>query len=100
MPAGTEGDVIEMFGSWVCSYARGGRLAESPPDVLTYAQASETFFKAPLDGYYCDGKLYGVPHEFNLENGGALVNPALFQKHGVAYPPQWKTFDDLVTDAK
>ena len=27
MQAGTEADVIEMFGSWVCSYASGGRLA-------------------------------------------------------------------------
>src|SRR5690606_22869127 len=30
MPAGTEADVIEMFGTWVCSYANGGRLAPLP----------------------------------------------------------------------
>jgi len=100
MVAGTEADVIEIFGSWACSYARGGRLMEVPADVMTYDQAKALYYQAPLDGYYCDGKLYGFPQEFNLENGGALVNPALFEAHGVAYPPQWKTFDDLVADAK
>jgi multiple sugar transport system substrate-binding protein len=100
MPAGTEADVIEMFGTWVCSYARGGRLMEVPDDVMTYDQAKGIFYQAPLDGYYCDGKLYGLPQEFNLENGGALVNPALFSAHGVTYPPQWNTFADLVADAK
>lgn len=99
MPAGTDADVIEMFGTWVCSYGNGGRLLEVPADVMTYAQAQELYFKAPLDGYYCNGKLYGLPHEFNLENGGALVNPALFEAHGVTYPPQWATFADLVADA-
>ena len=39
MQAGTEADVIEMFGSWVCSYANGGRLAEMPEDVMGYTQA-------------------------------------------------------------
>jgi multiple sugar transport system substrate-binding protein len=100
MAAKNEADVIEMFGTWTCSYAKGGRLAEVPADVMTYEQAQQVYFKAPLDGYYCDGKLYGLPHEFNLENGGALVNPTLFEKHVVAYPPQWKTFADMIADAQ
>ena len=99
MPAGTEADVIEMFGTWVCSYAEGGRLMEMPADVMTYEQAKGVYYQAPLDGYYCGGKLYGLPQEFNLENGGALVNPALFEAHGVTYPPQWSAFSDLVADA-
>jgi len=98
MPAGTEADVIEMFGTWVCSYANGGRLLEAPDDVMTYDQAKAIYFQAPLDGYYCGGKLYGLPQEFNLENGGVLVNPALFEAHGVPYPPQWGSFDDLIAD--
>jgi multiple sugar transport system substrate-binding protein len=101
MVAGTEADVLELFGTWICpQYASGGRLLEVPPTVMTYAEAKEIFFQAPLDGYYCDGKLYGLPHEFNLENGGALVNPELFSKAGVAFPPKWNTFADLITDAK
>lgn len=95
MQAGTEADVIEMFGSWVCSYAAGGRLAEMPVDVMSYTEAQELFFAAPLNGYYCDGKLYGLPNEFNLEVGGALVNPALFEAKDVPYPPTWDTMDTL-----
>jgi multiple sugar transport system substrate-binding protein len=100
MAAGTEADVMEIFGTWVCSYANGGRLLEMPADVMTYEQAREIFYQAPLDGYYCNGKLYGLPNEFNLESGGALVNPALFQAHGVTYPPAWSTFDDVIADAR
>ncbi len=99
MTAGTEADVIELFGTWTCSYAAGGRLQEVPADVMTYSQAQEIFFQAPLDGYYCNDKLYGLPNEFNLENGGALVSPDLFAKHGVTYPPQWKTLADVLADA-
>lgn len=95
MQAGAEADVIEMFGSWVCSYAAGGRLAEAPVDVMSYSEAQELFFAAPLNGYYCDGKLYGLPNEFNLEVGGALVNPALFEGKDVPYPPTWDTMDTL-----
>lgn len=95
MQAGTEADVIEMFGSWVCSYAAGGRLAEMPVDVMSYTEAQELFFAAPLNGYYCDGKLYGLPNEFNLEVGGALVNPALFEGKDVPYPPTWDAMDTL-----
>jgi multiple sugar transport system substrate-binding protein len=98
MPAGTEGDIIEMFGSWVCSYA--GRLAEVPDSVITYNEAKELFYQAPLDGYYCDGKLYGLPQEFNIENGAVLVNPRMFAEAGLTYPPQWSTMQDLLTDAQ
>ncbi|MFM7677617.1 MAG: ABC transporter substrate-binding protein, partial [Roseiflexaceae bacterium] len=100
MPAGTEADVIEMFGSWVCNYAEGGRLQEAPAEVMSYAEAEQIYFKAPLDGYYCDGKLYGMPNEFNLEYGGALVNPALYEKAGIPFPPAYKDYNALITDAK
>lgn len=99
MPAGTEADVIQLFGTWTCTYAEGGRLMEVPANVMTYEQAQQVFFQAPLDGYYCDNKLYGLPHEYNLENGGALINPALFEGAGITYPPQWESFSDLIDDA-
>lgn len=100
MPAGTEADVLELFGTWVCSYADGGRLLTMPSDVMSYSEAQDLFYQAPLDGYYCGGELYGLPQEFNLENGGALVNPALFEAHGVNYPPAWGNFAEMVADAQ
>jgi multiple sugar transport system substrate-binding protein len=100
MPAGTEGDILELFGTWVCSYAEGGRLAEMPDDVMSYSEAKEKVFAAPLDGYYCDGKLYGLPHEFNIENGAVLVNPAMFEAAGLDYPPQWESMEEMLADAQ
>jgi len=98
MPAGTEADIMELFGSWVCRYSE--RLAEMPDYVMTYSEAEEIFYKAPLDGYYCGGKLYGLPSEFNIENGAVMVNKALFEEAGLTYPPQWETFEDLLEDAQ
>jgi multiple sugar transport system substrate-binding protein len=100
MPAGTEADVIEMFGTWTCSYAKGGRLAEVPDDVITQSDAEKIFFAAPLQGYTCDGKLYGLPNEFNIENGAVLVNPVMFEEAGLTYPPQWESTEDLLADAQ
>ena len=100
MPAGTEADVIEMFGSWVCNYADGARLADMPADVMSYKEAQEIFYQAPLDGYYCNGNLYGLPNEFNLEYGGALVSPALYEKAGIPFPPAYTDYNALISDAK
>jgi multiple sugar transport system substrate-binding protein len=100
MPAGTEADVIEMFGSWVGNYADGSRLADMPADVMSYKEAQEIFYQAPLDGYYCNGNLYGLPNEFNLEYGGALVSPALYEKAGIPFPPTYTDYNTLISDAK
>ena len=101
LPAGTEADVLQMFGSWVCSYAEGGNLAEVPADMLTVDKAQEMFFAPPIGGYICDGKLYGVPQEFNIEYGAAMVNTKLADEVGATnYKQGWKTWDDLIEDAK
>ncbi len=63
-------------------------------------QAQEIYYAAPLGGYIYEGKLYGLPIEFNLEYGGAYVNRDMFEAAGLPYPPQWKTWDDVVADAK
>ena len=43
MAAKSEADVMEMFGSWVQSYAKGGTLAEVDESVLTLAKGQELF---------------------------------------------------------
>ena len=100
LPAGNTADVILIPGGYTCRYAAGGQLLEVPADVMTLDQAQELFFAAPLGGQTCDGKLYGFPAEYNLEYGGAYVNPALFEAAGVAYPPKWENWDAVVADAK
>ncbi len=100
MAAKNEADVMEMFGSWVQTYAKGGTLATVAEDVITLGKARETFYAAPLDGYVWDGKLYGMPNEYNLEVGGVLANKRMFEEAGLTYPPDWKTWEALVADAK
>ena len=100
MAAKNEADVMEMFGSWVQSYAKGGTLAEAPADVMNMSQAEELFYKAPLDGYVWEGKLYGMPDEYNLENGAVLVNKRMFEEAGLTYPPKWDSWEALVADAQ
>ena len=83
LPAGTEADVMQMFGSWVCSYAEGGNLAAMPEDVISLADAQEAIFPAQIGGYICGDQLYGVPQEFNIEYGAALVNTQLAEEVGL-----------------
>ena len=59
MAAKNEADVMEMFGSWVQSYAKGGTLSPLPEGMMTYAKAQEIFYAAPLDGYVWEGKVFG-----------------------------------------
>ena len=67
----------QMF--YTCRYAAGGQLLDVPADVMTLDAAKDLFYDAPLGGQTCDGKLYGFPAEYNIEYGGAYVNPALFE---------------------
>lgn len=100
VPAGNAADVIQLPGGYTCRFANGGQLLEVPTDVMSLAEAQENYFAAPLGGQTCDGKMYGFPVEYNLEYGGAYVNPALFEAAGLTYPPQWQTWDDVVADAE
>lgn len=101
LPAGTEADILQMFGSWVCSYVEGGNLAEVPGDVLSLADAEAAIFPAQLAGYNCGGKLYGMPQEFNIEYGATLVNTAIAADAGIEdITAGWPTWDDFIADAK
>lgn len=100
MAAKNEADLIEMFGSWVQTYAKGGTLATAPEDIMSLGEARNLFYAAPLDGYVWDGKLYGLPNEYNLENGSVLVNKRMFDEASLKYPPDWKSWEELVADAR
>lgn len=97
MPAREEADIMQLFGTWIPQYYE--RLAPVPENVMTLEQAKQTFYAAPLGGYVVNGTLYGLPQEFNCEYGGVLVNKTKFQAAGLAYPPQWKTMEDVLADA-
>jgi len=101
LPAKTEADVLQMFGSWVCSYAEGGNLAEMPASVISLDDANTKLLGAPIGGYICDSKLYGVPQEFNIEYGAVLFNTRIAEEVGATnYTDGWANWDDVIEDGK
>lgn len=101
LPAGTEADILQMFGSWVCSYAEGGNLAAVPEDVISLADAQAAIFPAQLGGYTCNNQLYGLPQEFNIEYGAVLVNTQLAEEVGLTdITTGWDSWDEFIADAR
>ncbi len=101
LPAKTEADILHLFGSWVCSFVEGGNLAPVPDSVISLEEAQARLFEAPLGGYLCDGKLYGIPQEFNVEYGAVLLNTRLAQENGATgYQDGWADWDEVIADAK
>jgi multiple sugar transport system substrate-binding protein len=101
IPAKTEADVLQMFGSWVCSYADGGSLAAVPESVISLTDAQSQLFAAPLGGYTCNDILYGVPQEFNIEYGAVLFNTATAAEVGATdYEDGWANWDEVIADAQ
>jgi multiple sugar transport system substrate-binding protein len=97
LPAGTEADILQMFGTWTCSYA--DNLMEVPENVVSMSEAKDKFFEAPLLGYTCDGKLYGLPQEFNIEYGATLFNTQMAAEAGVA-DDGWADWNEFMADAQ
>lgn len=97
LPAGTEADILHMFGTWTCTYA--DNLTPVPDDVFSLAEAEGTFFPGPLGGYTCGDTLYGLPQESNVEYGAVLVNTAMAQQAGVS-TDGWATWDEFIADAR
>jgi multiple sugar transport system substrate-binding protein len=101
LPAGTEADVLQMFGSWVCSYADGGNLAPVPESVISLTDAREAIFPAQIGGYICNDVLYGIPQEFNIEYGATLVNTAAAAEAGINdITSGWANWDEFIADGK
>lgn len=97
LPAGTEADVLQLFGTWTCSYA--DNLSPVPEAVSTLAAAQDRYFSAAIDGYTCNDQLYGFPMESNIEYGAGLFNRAIASEAGVDLDAGWASWDDLIADA-
>jgi multiple sugar transport system substrate-binding protein len=101
LPAGTEADILQMFGSWVCSYVEGGNLAEMPASAISMDDAKTKLLSAPIGGYICGDKLYGVPQEFNIEYGAVLFNTKIAEEVGATnYLDGWASWDEVIEDGQ
>jgi multiple sugar transport system substrate-binding protein len=92
-----EVDLVRIQPSWVCSFA--DNLADVPPDVVSLSEAQNAFFAAPLSGSTCNGKLKGLPMEYNLEYGGVVVNVDKYQAKYPGKTPNWADWNAFIADA-
>jgi multiple sugar transport system substrate-binding protein len=67
--------------------------------VASLSAAQDAMFGAQLGGYTCDGKLYGLPQEFNIEYGAVLVNTQIAADNGLANAAEgWSDWDSFIAD--
>jgi len=87
-------DIITMNVLHVEEYADAGILldltdAEKESDL----KVNENFPAPLVDGYTVDGKLYGIPKDF--DTNAVFYNKEIFDKAGVEYPSDNMTFEDF-----
>ena len=90
-----DADMYEIWGGWGLDYANTGALAAMSDDI--YKEITEDAYPSTYGALEYDGKLYGMPMEFNIECGGLLVNQKLLEENGFSIPTTW---DQMIEDAK
>lgn len=102
--AGNPPDIVNVLDYLFPQYASRGILAEVDPaafGVGSLAELEALYMPQALSGLTIDGKLYGVPEEFNTL--ALFLNKAHFAEAGIDVTDpanQPKTWDDLFTVAK
>ncbi|MCC2626723.1 MAG: extracellular solute-binding protein family 1 [Thermomicrobiales bacterium] len=91
--SGTVADMQQMFGTWVTDYAAFGLLDPVPAE---FAEGfADRFWEASIGAFTYNEQYYGMPKEFNIENGGMLVNPDIVEAEGIsAQPATWQELID------
>lgn len=96
--SGTVADIQQMFGTWVTQYSSFGLLDPVPASLAE--GFADRFYEASIGAYGLNDQYFGMPKEFNLENGCMLYNPALMAEAGVTdVPADWATFVDAAVKA-
>ena len=81
-------DIYELWGGWALDFAPTGALLEIPEDFAN--QVRSDCYAPTYGALESSGKLYGIPMEFNIENGGLLVNLHLLDQLGLSVPATWE----------
>ena len=80
-------DIYELWGGWALDFTPYGTLMEIPEDFAS--QVMEETYAPTYGALLYEDKLYGIPMEFNIENGGMLVNLSLLEENGLSVPTTW-----------
>lgn len=86
-------DIYEMWGGWAIDFASTDALAQIP-DSLSEEVRNE-MYPSTYGALEYDGKIYGMPMEFNIEYGGMIINNHIFEEKGVTAPTTWEELVDV-----
>lgn len=90
-----DADIYEIWGGWGLDYADTGALAEMPEAMAN--EIRNDAYPSTYGALEYNGKLYGMPMEFNIECGGLLVNKHLLEENNLSIPTTW---DEMIDGAK
>jgi len=96
--SGTEPDVFYMDIFWWQELAKNEVLLPLDDLMAGAGTKKEDFIPALIDAFTFDGKVYGIPKDFNTL--GLFYNKDLFTAAGVDEPTDDWTWDDLKAAAK
>ena len=88
-------DIYELWGGWGVDYAPSGALEQLPEDMEK--DIRDNCYPNTYGALEADGKLYGIPLEFNIECGGLICNNNLMEDAGCEVPKDW---NELMQAAK
>lgn len=84
-------DIYEMWGGWGVDFAPTGALEPVSEELQKNIEAN--YYESTYGALKSDGKIYGLPLEFNIEYGAMLVRNDLMKEADVKVPTTW---DELV----
>lgn len=90
-------DIYELWGGWGLDFASTGALAQIPEDLAK--SIHEDAYPSTIGALEYDGKLYGLPMEFNIENGAMLVNNSLMKEFNLTVPTTWEELRETARKA-
>lgn len=80
-------DIYELWGGWGLDFASTGALAPIPEALGK--QIIEDSYPSSTGALIYEDHLYGLPMEFNIENGAMLVNKNLMEELNLTVPTTW-----------
>ena len=80
-------DIYELWGGWGVDYSSTGAFAAMPDALAT--EIINDSYPSTIGALQYNGKLYGMPFEFNIEYGAMLVNNELLAEAGLKPATTW-----------
>lgn len=88
-------DIYELWGGWGVDYAPTGAFAAIPDEMAQ--EIINDSYPSTYGALEYEGKLYGMPLEFNIEYGAMVANLDILRETGLEVATTW---DEWINQAK